>query len=340
MKAGAPQLERALVDPAGARFFLFHGPDEAGSRAQVKRLAEAIGADAERIDLTGAELKADPARLADEAAAFSMFGDKRWILVEPAGDEIVPALEALAEAPVAGNSVAIVAGALRPASKLLKLALAEPRAISFASYAPEGRNADRMVAALARERGLAVRDDVARRIAEACAANRALVERELDKLALYLDASAEAPKALDHDALDAVGAGNGEADLARLVDSVAGGDSDALEAELARLRAEGREGIPLIRAVQRRLVLLARLRAEVERGRSVGDVMASSGKSMFWKEKDSVGPQLARWRSDLIARALGRLVEAERQVMASGGPGPIAADAQLAAICRRAARMR
>ena len=55
-----------------------------------------------------------------------MFGGARWILVEPAGDEIVPALEALLEAPAAGNPVAVLAGALKPASKLLKLALAAP----------------------------------------------------------------------------------------------------------------------------------------------------------------------------------------------------------------------
>ena len=54
-----------------------------------------MGAGSERIDLSGADLKGDPARLADEAAAISMFGEGRWILVEQAGDEIVPALDAL-----------------------------------------------------------------------------------------------------------------------------------------------------------------------------------------------------------------------------------------------------
>ncbi len=85
-----------------------------------------------------------------------MFGGARWILVEPAGDEIVPALEALLEAPAAGNPVAVVAGALKPASKLLKLALAAPDALAFASYVPDARDADRLVAELARAEGLIV----------------------------------------------------------------------------------------------------------------------------------------------------------------------------------------
>jgi DNA polymerase-3 subunit delta len=140
--------------------------------------------------------------------------------------------------------------------------------------------------------------------------------------------------------VDALGAGSDEGDLSRLVDSAVLGEPAALEAELSRLRAEGQEGITLIRAMLRRMALLARLRAEVDKGNSVGAVMASSGKSLFWKEKDAVGAQLGRWRSDLIAKAMSRLLEAERQVKASGGIGPLAADEELFAICRQAARLR
>jgi DNA polymerase-3 subunit delta len=86
--------------------------------------------------------------------------------------------------------------------------------------------------------------------------------------------------------------------------------------------------------------LLSRLRAQVERGSSPDAVMASQGKSLFWKEKDSIGRQLARWRSDALARSVSRLLEAERQVKTSGGLGPTAVDEELFAICRQAARLR
>jgi DNA polymerase III subunit delta len=340
MKANRAQIEKALRAPGETRFFLLHGPDESGSRALVRALAAAMGADAERIDLTGADLKADPARLADEAASIAMFGGGRWILVEPAGEEAVPALEALIEAPAAGNPVALVAGALRPTSKLLKLALAAPNALAFASYVPDARDAERLTLELARAEGLSMRNDVARRIAESCAGNRALIAQELAKFALYADASPAAPRPVDHDAVDALGAAADEGDLSRLVEAAAGGDSAALEAELVRLRGEGQEGITLIRAMLRRMALLARLRAEVEQGSSPAEVMASSGKALFFKEKDSVERQLRRWRGDLIAKAMTRLAEAERQVKTAGGIGPVAADAELFAICRQAARLR
>jgi DNA polymerase-3 subunit delta len=338
VKANRAQIEKALKGPGDVRFLLLHGPDEAGSRALARLAAAAAGA--ERVDLTGAELKADPARLADEAASLSLFGGARYVWVEPAGDECLAAAEALLQAPAAGNPVVLVAGALKPASKILKLALADPAALAFASYAPEGREAEQLAVDMARAEGLVARGDVVRRLAEASSGNRAILGQELAKLADYLDASPDRPQPLDHDALDAVGAAAEEGDLSRLVDSVGSGNSRLLAAELMRLAGEGIEGIPLIRAVLRRMSLLARLRAQVERGGSVDAVMASQGKSLFWKEKPAISQQLGRWRSDLLAKSVSRLVEAERQAKSSGSLGARAVDEELFAICRQAARLR
>jgi DNA polymerase III subunit delta len=340
VKANRPQIERALRIPGEAAFFLLYGPDDSGSRSLLKLLADAVGKAAERVDLAGAELRGDPARLADEAASISLFGDPRYIVVDPAGDESLAAVEALLEAPAAGNPVVLLAGALKPASKLLKLALAQPRALAFASYVPEGQEAERIAADMARACGLVVQPGVARRLAESCGGNRAVLGQEIAKLALYVDASPEQARPLDHEALDSVGAAAEEGDLSRLVDSVGNGDPRLLQAELLRLASEGIVGIPLIRAVLRRMSLLARMRAQVERGGSVDAVMASQGKALFWKEKNSVAQQLRRWRPDLLAKSVNRLVEAERQLKASGGLGPVAVDEELFAICRQAARLR
>lgn len=340
MKANRAQIERAFKARGDTRFFLFYGPDESGSRALLASLAAVAGPEAERVELSGSELKSDPARLPDEAASISLFGGARYVVVESAGDETVPAIEALLEVAAAGNPVAIVAGALKPSSRLLKLALAAPDGLAFASYIPEGREADQLVLEMARGLGLIMRPDAARRIATAAGGNRAIIASELDKLALYADATPETPRQIDEDAIDAIGAAREEGDLSRLVDAAGGGRSEVLQAELARLASEGVTGIPLIRAMLRRMLLLARLRAQVDKGNSAGSVMASAGKSIFWKEKDGVGAQLSRWRSELIAKALSRLIEAELQAKAPGTVGDAAVDEELFAICRQAARLR
>lgn len=190
MKANRAQISRALDQPDGAtRFYLLYGPDLAGSRELAGRLAAAMGADAERIDLAGPALQSDPARLADEAASIGLFGGARHILVDGAGDEIAAAVKALIDAPSAGNPVVAIAAALRRDSALLKLALDSDRAIAFASYLPEGADAERLAGAIAREAGVRLRPELVRRLVAQTGGDRALLRQETAKFALYLDAS-------------------------------------------------------------------------------------------------------------------------------------------------------
>lgn len=340
MKAQRGQIEKALAAPQPEqRLFLLHGPDESGSRDLAARLAKAMGSEAERIDLTGPALKADPARLADEAASMSLFGGARFIRIDPAGDEILEAVQALLDAPPGGNPVVAIAGALRKESKLLKLALASSQILAFASYAPEGNEADRLAIAMARDMGLRIHADIARRLADATSGDRGLLARELEKLALFADAAPDRPGEIDGDALDALGAATDEGDLSRLVDAVLGGRADGAEAELTRLSGEAIEGIPVIRALLRRLLLLAAMRAEADRT-SPDAAPVSPGKPLFWKDKESISQQLARWTPTALETAIRRLAAAERLVKAPGCPGEAVVDEELLAISRAAARMR
>jgi len=341
MKANRGQIERALdTAPAEVRLFLLYGPDESGSRALADRLGATMGAEAERVDLTGAALKADPARLADEAAAIALFGGRRHIRVFPAGDEALDAVEALLDAAVAGNPVVLIAGALRKDAKLLKRTLGDPATLVFASYPPEGDEADRLAIALGRPLGLRIRPDVSRRLGEISGGDRAILTRELEKLALYLDAAPERPADLEHDALDAVAAGSGEGDLSRLVDLLLSGQQSEADAELARLGGEGVEGIALLRPLLRRLLLLAQMRAEIDAGVPLDRVIASSGRFLFGRNRAALSRQLGQWDSRALVTAIERTAAAERAIKRSGSIGPLAAEAELLAIGRAAARRR
>ncbi|MFW2831375.1 DNA polymerase III subunit delta [Sphingomonas sp. ID0503] len=334
------EIERALDRPAGIRLFLLYGPDESSSRALADRLGKGLGPDAERIDLSGAVLKGDPARLADEAAAISMFGGPRYIRVDPAGDESVEAAAALLGLTATSDPVVLIAGALRKDSKLLKLVADHRETMVFVSYALEGREADQLAMDLARAEGLEIRPDAARRLVDAAAGDRAVLASEISKLALYVDAEPGGRVEAGHDALDALLASGDEGDQGALIDAVLDGRADLAQAELARLGANGTEGIPILRALERKLLLLARLRGEVDQGNAPAVVVKAQGKAIFWKEQDRVTRQLARWRGPEIARALDRVLSAERAVMSSRGPGTIAADAELLAIARFAERLR
>jgi len=338
MKAAKASLARALDRPDPAiRFYLFHGPDEAGSRALAAQLLKGLG-NADKFVVLGQAVKTDPATLADEAGAISLFGGKRAIWIEPAGDEIAEGVAALLEAPANESSVIAVAGSLRKTSTLLKLAEAHAAALSHVSYVPEGRDLERIVVELGREQGLRVAPDLARRIAAAAAGNQAVAMQELAKFALYLGGDPVNPRDLDPDTVDLLGADSAEADLMRLGDLALAGRMDALLDELGRLPHGGSEAVPILRALQRRLLMLAPLRARIEQGERADAVMTSMGKALFWKDKPLIERLLAVWPAARLAEAASRVAALERSIMLRPLADESALGETLVALARAAAR--
>ena len=320
MKAVKASLGGALDRPASnVRFYLFYGPDEAGSRALAMRLLKGLG-NAEKFIVVGSAVKNDPASLADEAGALALFGGARAIWIEPAGEEIVEGVTALLGMAASESAVVAVAGALRKTSGLLKLAESHTNALAHCSYIPEGRDMVRVIGDLARDVGLRVAPDIAQRLAAAANNNQAIAASELEKFALYLGAEPTAPRNLDHETLDLLSADAAEGDLLRLGDLALAGRMEALLDELGRLPGGSNDAIPVIRALQRRLLMLAPLRARVERGESVDGVLTSLGKALFWKDKDIVQRMLSAWSAERISGASARIATLERQMMLTRAP--------------------
>lgn len=337
MKANLNQLTRAIDSGSGdIRLYVLHGPDEAGARELALRLARSLGPEAERVDLEPALLKTNPGRLADEAASLSLFGTARHIRVAGAGEESVAACAQLLAAERAGNPVVLIAPGLKASSALVKLATASPHAMACVFYMPEGGEADKIATSVAREQGLRTTGGTAARISAAAGGDRAVMTRELEKIALFLDAAPERPRELDDAALDAIGADLGDAEMSRAIDAAIAGGPDRLADELARLGVAGMSPIPLLRQLVRRLIALAELRGEIDGGATFAAVI----ERVFFRERDATGRALRIWSAEKISDAIDRVRRAERATMAPGNAGGVLSDAAIVGVARMAARQR
>lgn len=339
MKASAAQI-RAAVDKPGpnTRLFLLHGPDEAGAAEYAERLARALGPEAERIDIDMKGLREQPGRLADEAASLSLFGGARYIRVQGIEEGALEALTLLLNAERVGNPVIAIGPGLKASGKLVKLAIASPAALVHGCYVPEGIDAARLASTVAREHGLRLTGDVPSRMANASGGDRAILAREVEKLALYLDAAPDRPRDADGAALDAIGADLGEPELFHAIDAVLDGRVGDIGGELAKLSEAGTSAIPLLRQLVRRLMTLAELRGDLDRGGTVDEVLEKH--RVFFREKAAVGRALRRWNAAQITRAIERVRAAERALMHSGSAGEVLAEVECVAIARQAARAR
>jgi DNA polymerase-3 subunit delta len=318
-------------DPS-CRFYLFSGADNASSRLFAQRLLTALKA--EKVSASAAQLKSDPAWLADEAVSLPMFGGARLLWIEPGGEEIIPAVEALlALERIEAPAVAITNASLKKTSALLKLAESSKAALHVASEQQTPREQIGAVSELARQEGLTVSAALAERIAEEAGGDLILARLELQKFALYAGASPGEPAELDEAVVDALGIDQAEAEYGRAGDLALAGDVAGLATELSLMDAAAMDAIPVVRALQKRLLMLTPLRARVEQGQPLGSVT----QSVWQRDKPVVSRILPRWTGPRLSEAFQRVQKLERELLLRPVPPAAALGETLMQLARVAA---
>lgn len=333
--------ERSFIGAITARpdirlFFIF-GQDESAVADIAAQMAAQLGG-AERIDIDSDRIKNDPALLADEASSLSLFGDKRYVRLNFRREEGLTAVENLLALEGDANPVIATAGNLTKASKLRKLAESHPKAMAHICYLPEEGNAAAAVIAYAATVGLKLDRSLAARIARYTGQDRKLAQAEVDKLSLYYDASPQRPATVEVAAFEALSAETGEENVSGLINQVMGGELRGTGRELAAARDMGVDAIRIVRALQRRVSLLASLRAKVDNGANPGAVVKAT-RSIFFKEADDFVKQLSRWPAVRLAGLNGHLLDVEAKLMSvREGLGSVILEEELIRIARAAAR--
>lgn len=344
----ATQRDFAAVAPRAAlqaRIAFFCGPDEAGAFAAADKLAAMLPDPGERIDLSGAELRSDPVRLGDEARSGSLFGGTRHILVRAAGDEAHDAVKVYLEVIDAGEGegacpVLIVASSATDKARTAKLLEARGDALVAMFYPPDLNTVTEEVVRLAGAAGLRLGGGLAERIARSAGLDVRLAQSEMTKLALYLDATPQTPKAADAEALDAIGAKTEEDSFMPLVNAVLSGEANRLPAELRRMREVALNPVAVLLALERRTAQLAQLAAKLgSRGR-INELLEAEQKAhrVFWRDRRDLAAQLERWTAPKLERLVQRLTALHRALLANSQAAELLLAQELQEITRFAGR--
>ena len=194
MKIAPRQAAKFVQDPpADTRAILLYGPDQGMVREWGDALV--IGCVGDRhdpfrvVDFNADELKTDPTRILDEAAAFSMTGGRRALCVKNAGDEVTAMCEDALAAATTAALIIIQAGDLRPRSRLRRLFEANAHAAAIACYADDDASVAHLIREMLSADKIEIEPDALAFLAARLGSDRQLVRAETAKLALYSGAA-------------------------------------------------------------------------------------------------------------------------------------------------------
>jgi len=328
-KISGARVAAFLKDPGpDMAGILVYGPDRGLVRERAEALVEHAAGD--RHDpfqvarLSGADIKADPARLGDEAASMSLTGGRRAVWVQDVTDAAADPFKALLAAPPGDALVVAEAAALGPRSTLRRAFEGARRGAAVACYEDDARSLSGVIRETLREHGLNPAPDALQFLIGHLGSDRLVSRRELEKLALYKGAPGEVT--LD-DAVAAVG-DSGAVSLDAVAYATGGGDQAALDTALNRVFNEGENPVAVLRAASRHFQRLHLAAAMVHKGEAADQAMKALRPPVIFKFAAAFRRQLGLWPAARLGDALELLTETEIACKTTGMPAE--------ALCRRA----
>jgi len=329
-----------------AALVLLYGPDQGLVRERANAAAARIAPPDDpfnAVSLDEAEVKSEPARLADEAAAFSFAGGRRVVRLRASGEggALAPAVETfladVASGAMKANALVVVeAGGLGKASKLRKAAEGSPVALACPCYEDGAADVRGLAVRILSEHGLSIDEDAAVLLSDMLGEDRGVTRSEIEKLATYLGPGSGA-RASRADVV-AVVAGGGSLSLYDAADAALDGDAVRLDGALFRHRQSGGSPIALIRAFQSAVGRHVGVEVAIADGEALQNAMSSVRPPLFGPARSAFAARRARWPIAKLEAAARTLVDAELAAKSTGAPQIEIAERAALRIARLAAR--
>ena len=308
----AHEVERFLAKPPeGIRLFLVYGSDSGAITERARRLEQLAlqrGRGDAVLRIGSDELSGEPGRVADEANSASLFGGEQVISLRvlDGRHNVVGALQPLFERPPEAAWVIVEAGELTPSNALRKAFEASKRTAALPTFQAEGKDLDVLIRTAAEENGMTIEPAGLELLAENLGGDRLAIRGELEKLFLY----AQDQRVVTLADVAAVVGDTTESHTDRTIDAALLGDSEAVETELGRMRAEASSFASLGAAALRHLLSLQTLRAAIDDGQGPSEVINYARPPIFSRRRSTIEAELSRWPSADIAEARRRMDQA------------------------------
>ena len=348
MKITAARLSKFLGQPdPRIGCVLVFGPDRGLVAECAETLMRATVDDPDDpfsvTPLDGATIKADPPRLADEAAAMSFSGGRRVVRIADATDALTAAFKnylailSAGEGNTANALVIAEGGELAARSSLRRLFEAEKTAAAaIACYGDEGRGLEDFIARTLADHGVSASPDALALLAQSLGADRLVTRSELEKLVLFKGGSGE----IGFDDVRASIGDSAAITLDAVIHAAAGGDHAALQASLDRALVEGTAPITVLRAVAGHFRRLHLAIGRMAGGDTPERAMASLKPPVIFKFQGAFRTQLRTWPEDRLSAAMSMLSEAELDCKTTGMPAEAVCKRVLMRIAQAARRPR
>jgi DNA polymerase-3 subunit delta len=319
MKIAAKAIDSFISSPQREHnAVLIYGVDSGLVRERAGKITKSILGEAAsdnfaKIEISGAELAADPPRLADELSAISMMCPKRVIIIRDVGDKLSKIIEEASSCFHKDNYLIITADDLSGKSSLRSFFEKKPDCAVIACYKDEMRDVQNVIRQKLDAAGVAYNREVLEYLTGQLGNDRYVTYQELEKLIIYAGDEKELTL---HDAQLLVD-NNQDMQMDDIVNAVADRNLIALEKTLTQHLREGTQPIMYLRSLQRYFNRLYAIHSQIQEsikqggGQNVEAIISGLRPPVFWKQQPILVKHAKNWNLENIIKALRLIISAE-----------------------------
>lgn len=333
----AAQASAFLSKPdAKVRAVLLYGPDAGLVSERAQKLAVLLAARetplGEIVRIDDSDLDGSPERLTVELSTVPMFGGSKIVRTSTGRRVNTATLQPLLDGDTLAGIIIVEAGALRSDDKLKALFEKSPIAAAVVCYPDEGASLDGLVNEMLKEAGVDIVPEARQELIARLGADRALSRSEIEKLVLY----AHGKPQIELADVEAIVGDASDLTVDLVVTAAASGDMRRALAECDRAVASGDSAQSIVLAAERHFHRLHKLRAGMDAGRSLDELMRFMRPPLPFKAKAVLEREARVWTSERLGTALARITEAVRRSRTTGADEAVIAERLLIEIARLA----
>jgi DNA polymerase-3 subunit delta len=308
--------------PPGIRAVLLFGENAGLAREYADTLAAQIvpdPRDSERIvELSGADVRKDPARLADEAAQMSMFSPgRRVIRIRDASEGMGEPFQSFLAESVGDALVIVEASELNAKSSLRQAFEQASSAAAIACYEDSLETLAHLAAAELSALSIKHQDGTLETLVSRTGLDRRILRSEIQKIGLYFAGPQEQPHVLTKNLIDEFLGQSGEVESSEVSAAAAIGDHRLLDKLLAHAEDMGGSPSSLVSATLRHFHALLAARAH---GPGEEPLRIARARGLWGQSDAAILSQLRIWTPERLAAAVRVLGQAEADTRNSVWP--------------------
>lgn len=331
MKITGGRVNAFLNNPPGDMIgVLFFGPDRGLVKERAENLIKKFSDNPDdafsSAVLTSDDLSSDPARLADEMSALSMFGDQRLVRLrldhERSGAAISKIIKDLDLNPnKAAARLVVEAGELTPRSAIRKAFEAGGRFAAIGCYKDSAADLANMVRRTLTESNIEIDRDALELWVPLLEGDRILARNEMEKMILFKGYGETPDARISVEDVKMVAAGAQAASIDDIIMSAMNGQTAKCDDAFKRAIA-GKVNIAIILlSLQRHITRLLEASAHMQAGDRPQSAMKALRPPVFRMQERNFLNHLQTWPMKALHSALSETLTAEQQLKSAGAPG-------------------